>query len=232
MKVTYSVQCFLSANYASVCPCVKWDQIEVNSEEPLWCSPTYIFIFFGLLLLYRTRSWCLLGFFCGWLRLVFCCIVFQEIRSPKKELAEQEPKFEELLEDCIKYESTSESKQRFSDKNGLELCLIFVFYFFKGKRMQWYTAWFQHLVIPQSLPWKSLQVPIVLTNSPMPRRLKSVSAVPAVSRCLLCKTRCFWPVRGLLRWAFLSVLGPGTPLLGFVLREGLRFSFYQLWIFQ
>lgn len=31
--MTYLVQCFLSASDASMCPYVKWDQIEVNSEN-------------------------------------------------------------------------------------------------------------------------------------------------------------------------------------------------------
>lgn len=58
---------------------------------------------------------------CGRLRLGFCCLVFQEIRSPNNQLAEPKPKYQELFEDCVKDEPTSERKHRFPDENSSKL---------------------------------------------------------------------------------------------------------------
>lgn len=74
MKATYSVQRCLSASGASVCPWIKWVQIQINSECYLWCSLVHIFLFWLTWFVWDKKlpSAVFLWMLC----LVFCCVVF------------------------------------------------------------------------------------------------------------------------------------------------------------
>lgn len=148
--------------------------------------------------------------FCGWSRLVFCCPVFQEIRSPNNQLAEQEPECWELFEDYVNDEPTSERKQ-IHRWEWPWVTIDFDFSFFlKAEGCCGTQPGINTWRYPKASLGKAAGTCDAQRPS-LPRRLKLAWAVLAVRRCWLCTAGCFWPLRCLFRWAVSSVSGPGLP---------------------
>lgn len=142
-------QCSVSWVLVVVHPCVpesaelKLKLAVTNLCGAAWCTPWYCLVSL-LCLEQKVPVWRFLWMATSWFLLSY----ISRDQKAKRPSGWTRTK---VFEDCVKADPRGSPIPRWE---WLRLGLIDISMFCKGKRMLWYPAWFEHLAIPKSLPWK------------------------------------------------------------------------------